>query len=169
MLRYRIGLGRSADAVREPAGRFARLEQVPQEQFLDGHPRPGAVGDPARLEAVLVIDQADINLIRPGQRVRIKLAQRPGVVLAGTLTEVAKRDLKVAPHELAAQGSLPVHFDRAGVPHPATVCYEARVALADDSRDLIVAACGQAKILADPQSLGARLYHRLWQVFRLAL
>jgi len=145
------------------------LEPQNRGAYLDTGTLVCTVGDPARLEAVLVIDQADINLVRPGQLVRIKLAQLPGVVLAGTLTEVARRDLKVAPRELAAQGSLPVHFDRAGVPHPATVCYEARVALTDNPPDLIVAACGQAKILADPQSLGARLYHRLWQVFRFAL
>jgi len=127
------------------------------------------VGDPARLEGVLVIDQADTTFVRQGQGVRMKFDQMPGLVLEGTITEISKLDLKVAPRELAGAGGLAVHMDRAGVAHPASVSYQARVALAACPPELLVAARGQAKILAAPQSLAARLYHQVSRVFRFTL
>ncbi len=127
------------------------------------------VGDPARLEAALVIDQADMEFVRQGQSVRLKLDALPGRVLDGTIVEVAKTDLKVAPRELTAQSDLPIRRDRAGTPRPATTSYQARVALTDCPPGLLPGARGQAKILAAPQSLGGRLLRTLSQVFRFRL
>lgn len=126
-----------------------------------------SVGDPARLEGILVVDQADIQFVQRGQNVRIKLDPMPGVVLLGKITEISKLDMKVAPRELAATGLVPVRTDRTGVSHPATAVYQARVALDHVPAELLVAARGQAKIVASPQSLAARLWRRIQQVFRL--
>jgi putative peptide zinc metalloprotease protein len=127
------------------------------------------IGDPLRLEAVLVVDQADMQFVSQGQRVRLKLDQMPGRVVEGTITEVSKTDLKVAPRELAKESGLAIRLDRAGIPHPASTSYQARVALDACPQGLLVGAHGQAKILAAPQSLGSRIYHGLSQVFRFAL
>jgi len=127
------------------------------------------IGDPLRLEALLVIDQADMQFVSAGQRVRLKLDQMPGRVVEGAITEVAKMDLKVAPRELAKESGLAIRTDRAGIPHPASTSYQARVALKCCPQDLLVGARGQAKILAAPQSLWSRLYRRLSQVFRFVL
>jgi putative peptide zinc metalloprotease protein len=127
------------------------------------------VGAPGRLEAALVIDQADIEFVRPGQKVRMKLDALPGRVLDGTVVEVAKTDLKVAPRELAAHSDLPVRRDRAGTPRPAATSYHARVTLADCPPGLFPGARGQAKILVASQSLGARLFRTFSQVFRFSL
>jgi putative peptide zinc metalloprotease protein len=127
------------------------------------------IGDPLRLEAVLVVDQADMQFVSQGQHVRLKLDQMPGRVVEGRITEVSKTDLKVAPRELGKESGLAIRLDRAGVPHPASTSYQARVALDACPQGLLVSARGQAKILAAPQSLGSRVYHRLSQVFRFAL
>ena len=66
------------------------------------------IGDPARLEAVLVIGQEDMEFVRNGQRVRLKFASLPGRVLKGEVVEVAKTDLEVVPRELAAQRDMPM-------------------------------------------------------------
>jgi putative peptide zinc metalloprotease protein len=127
------------------------------------------IGDPTRLEAVLVIGQDDMEFIRNGQRVRLKLAMLPGRVLEGTVVEVAKTDLKVAPRELVVQSDLPNRQTRPGIRRPATTSYQARVAIDDCPPGLLVGARGQAKVLAAPQSLGERLLRWLSQVFRFAL
>ncbi len=156
-----------------------RAETLPawQGSLLDSRNRGAQVetgmlfctlGDPARLEAVLVIDQADMKFVRPGQSVRMKLDPMPGRVLEGTITEVAKRDLKVAPRELAADGGLAVRMDRDATPRPASVSYQARATLAACPPELLVAARGQAKIEAERRSLAARFYHRFLQLFRFS-
>jgi len=127
------------------------------------------IGDPLRLEAVLVVDQADMQFVGKGQRVRLKLDQVPGRVVEGTITEVSKMDLKVAPRELAKESGLAIRLDRAGVPHPANTSYQARVALETCPQGLLAGGRGEAKILAAPQSLWSRVYRRLSQVFRFVL
>ncbi|NUQ65725.1 MAG: HlyD family efflux transporter periplasmic adaptor subunit [Pirellulales bacterium] len=124
------------------------------------------VGDPDRLEAHLVIDQADMAFVRKGQQVRLELDELPGAVLRGTLVELAKIDLKVAPRELAGRSDLPVRVDQQGLPRPAETSYQARVALDGHDIPLRIGTRGRARILAHPQPLGLRWYRTLARVFR---
>jgi hypothetical protein len=117
----------------------------------------------------LVIDQADLEFVREGQTVRLKLDALPGRVLEGTIVELAKTDLKIAPRELAAKSDLAVRRDPSGIPRPATTSYQARVTMTECPPGLLPGARGRAKILAAPQSLGARLHRALSQLFRLSL
>lgn len=129
------------------------------------------VGDPTQLEAILVIGQEDMEFARPGQRVRLKLAALPGRILHGTLVEVAKTELQVAPREHTAQQVLPARQGpgQAEMQPPATTSYQARAVIDDCPPGLLVGARGQAKILAAPQSLARRLVRYRSQFLRLAL
>jgi len=127
------------------------------------------VADPTRLEASLVVDQADIPFVRLGQIVRLKLDSQPGRVIRGTVVEVARTDLKVPPPELAASGDLPIQRDARGTPRLAVPSYQVRVALEAAPPGLLPGARGQAKILAGPRSVGARLLRALSQTFRFQL
>ncbi len=127
------------------------------------------VADLARMEASLVVDQTDIPFVEEGQAVRLKFESHPGQVFRGTIVEVARTDLKVAPRELAQPGDLPIRRDHTGAPRPAVPSYQVRVALEDPPAGLLPGARGQAKILAAPRSLGARLLRALSQTFRFHL
>jgi len=127
------------------------------------------VGDPSRLEAVLVIHQSDLSFVRTGQRVRITLDESPGKVLEGAITEVARTDLKVVPRELATGEDLPVYAGEDGLPRPLETSYQARVSLDDHNRHLLTGSRGRAKILVDAQPLGRRLYRFLRRTFSFAL
>ena len=71
------------------------------------------VGDPKRLEAVLVVDQADRNLIREGQSVDIKLEGFPSTTLHSKIAEIAESELKVTPAAALDQvGRRTAHQDR---------------------------------------------------------
>ncbi|HUT12002.1 MAG TPA: HlyD family efflux transporter periplasmic adaptor subunit [Thermoguttaceae bacterium] len=127
------------------------------------------VGDPSRLEAVLVIDQADRNFVRTGQRVRIQLDEAPGEILPGTIAEIAENDLKVVPRELAGGGDLLTRTDQRGIRRPLETSYQVRVRLDDHDHRLLVGARGRAKILVDAQPLGQRFYRYLKRTFNFSL
>jgi putative peptide zinc metalloprotease protein len=127
------------------------------------------IGDPARLEAVLVIDQADLEFVRQGQRVRVTLGQLPGETLWGTIEEISENDLKVAPRELAAAKQLPTVTDPNGIARPLSASYQARVVLDEHPHALLLSAPGSAKIHVAPQALGKRLYRYLSSTFRFEL
>jgi len=143
-----------------------------QPRNLGCHLETGAlfclVGDPSRLDAVLIIDQADRKFVRIGQRVRIRLDEVPGEILEGTITEIAKNDLKVVPRELDG-GDLATRTDRHGVSRPLETSYQARVELDAHAHRLLTGARGRAKILVDAQPLGQRLYRYLKRTFNFEL
>src|SRR4029077_9421570 len=102
------------------------------ETFLETGTLLCLVGDPSRFEAVLHVEQTDIELVRTGQRVRIMLDHLPGEVFLGTVAEVAKLDLAVMPRELSAARDLPSRIDQRGVSHPLDTWYQARVLFDED-------------------------------------
>jgi len=124
------------------------------------------VGEPDKFEAVLHIDQRDVELVQAGQRVSIRLDHLPDSVLEGTLVEIARLDLDVMPRELAAAGDLPAREKRDGTARPIDTWYQARVKFDDKPEHLIARMHGRAKIAVAPQSAGDRLMRWLKQTFR---
>ncbi len=116
------------------------------------------IGNPQQMEAILVIDQSEIELVRPGQKVDVKLEELPGRIFTGRITEIAPEALRVAPKALSTKykGELATKTDPTnGVEHPMSTSYQARVPL-EEPKDLLpllrLGLTGQAKIYADPQT-----------------
>lgn len=139
------------------------------------------VGDPARMEAILVIDQAEIDFIREGQVVEINLDSLPQQTFAYnlvdgrkaklTIEEVAKSDLKVSPVRLSAKagGELATKTDPAGMERPLSASYQARVPLDDPNGQLLPGLRGHAKIRVGSQPLGSRIYRWVAQTINFSL
>jgi putative peptide zinc metalloprotease protein len=125
------------------------------------------VGDPQRLEAVALIDQSEIPFIRPGQHVRLQLAETPGRILTGRVLRVARINVDDPPPELLAGGLLPVERRGGADPRPLGNTYEVVVAFDQGQGPLLIGATGWASIHAEPQPLGARHYRGLRSTFRL--
>lgn len=123
------------------------------------------VGHPQRFEAILHVDESDVELVRPGQAVRIALDHMPGETYSGRVVEIARLDLEVMPRGLAAAGDLPARTDRRGLSRPLDTWYQARVAFDVDPPHLVARVHGRAKIAVAPQTLGARLARYLKQTF----
>jgi putative peptide zinc metalloprotease protein len=160
---------------REPEDELTTWSGTPLERenlgcYLEEGQLLCQVGDPARMEAILVIDQADIEFVRKGQPVEIRLEALPhqtftynplgGRKVRLAIEEVARSDLKISPARLSAKGGgeLPTRTDAAGREHPLTTSYQARVPLDAPAGALLPGLCGQAKIQVGTQPLGARLY-----------
>jgi putative peptide zinc metalloprotease protein len=124
------------------------------------------VGDPQRVEAVALVDQADVPLVRPGQNVRLQLAESPGQILTGRVVRVARINLDDPPQELLDAGLLPV--ERRGGERPRLLgnSYEVVVALDREHAPLLIGATGWVSVHTDPQPLGIRLYRALRSTFR---
>lgn len=124
------------------------------------------IGNPEKLEGLLIIDQGDVDLIRRGQRVRLHVDEYPGQVLIGTVTDMASVELESAPPELAVQGDLPTRVDKRGVTRPRSTSYQARVALDGHPKLLTTNASGWGTISVDPQPLAVHLFRYLSRTFR---
>ena len=127
------------------------------------------VGDPRDHEAVVFVDESDIELVRVGQQVRMQFDVAPGIVLSGTIHEIAEKDAQVVPRELAAQREIANRPDSTGVRRPLQTSYRVRVKLDEPHRSLLIGARGQAKIVVDPQPLSRRLYRLIRRTLTLPI
>ena len=129
------------------------------------------MGDLHRHEAVLFIDETDAPFVRLGQPVRMRLDTAPGVVISGSIEEIAEQDVQVVPQELAAGQQLASRIDAAGRPRPVRTSYQVRVVLDphEDEASLVIGARGRGKVLVDPQTLSQRLYRFLRRTLRVQI
>jgi putative peptide zinc metalloprotease protein len=127
------------------------------------------VGDPAGVAPVVMIDQSEIDLVQPGQTVRLRVAEWPAAVLTGTIAEVAAINMQILPREAAAGGDVAARRDPAGVLRPVEATYTARVVLDRHSQQLLLRGRGRAKVTTAPAPLAQRLYRAVRQTFHFRL
>ena len=127
------------------------------------------IGDPRRLEGLLVIDQSQVQLVRQGQRVRAQIEQRRGHILDGHIRELSEIRLDTLPRELLTSGQLPIRQDSQGTVRPLRTSYLARVDFDKPTAPLLPGAWGRAKIYIAPQTLASRLYRAFRSVVRFEL
>ena len=130
------------------------------------------LGNPKRLEVILVIDQADRNFVEVGQKVEIKLDELPHDVFCSRIAEIAQLDLEFAPEALStkAGGDLPTMTDRqTGAERLQSTSYQARAPLDDPDGLLRLGLRGQGKVHTRWIPLGARLWRFVCHTFNFRL
>jgi putative peptide zinc metalloprotease protein len=161
----------------DPEGALSTWSGTPLEPETQGaHLQTGAllclVGDPRRMEAVLVIDQTDLEFVKPGQNVDLKLDELPHDVLHGQIDEIANTDLKITSQRLSSKtgGSVQTKTDpQTGAERPMTAVFQARVPLDDSEKLLRIGLRGQGKVHADWLALGPRLWRWITHTFNFRL
>jgi putative peptide zinc metalloprotease protein len=125
------------------------------------------IGDPEKMEAVLVVDQADVDLIKVEDKADIKIDSAKLETFSGEIAQISEMDMKVTPEQLARQvgGGLDTEMDASGRLKPVSTSYQARVPLKDVKVPLRAGYRGQAKIYVGWRSLGWRLYRFLSKTF----
>ncbi|MDA1049281.1 MAG: biotin/lipoyl-binding protein [Planctomycetota bacterium] len=133
------------------------------------------IGDAEQFEAVLVIDQSDIDLIRQYTEqksgfplVEMKLDAYRWTTSEGQIVKVASAPMEVTPFSLASQGGgeLSAKTDANGMLRPISTSYQARVPMGNSDDLLRVGLTGQARIYTGWQPLGRRMYRYLARTFR---
>lgn len=147
------------------------LEPANRDSYLEGGELLCSVGDPRKMEAVLIIDQADIEYVKEGQRVWIKLDALPSRTLEGRISEIARKELEATPPHLSSKagGELATTTDSSGRERPLRSSYQARVPLPNSDGTLQADFRGRAKIDCGSRTLARRLWRYLSETFRFRL
>jgi putative peptide zinc metalloprotease protein len=130
------------------------------------------IGDPKDLEAVLIIDQTYIELVKLGHPVRILLEAQTGRAFDTEITEIASSEVKLISPGLTTthQGRLEGVTDPAtGMTKPLSTSYQARAPLGEAVNAAQVGMQGQARIYTGWQSVRSRLYRYLAKTFHFDL
>jgi putative peptide zinc metalloprotease protein len=159
-----------------PGGRLSKWYGTPLEKRnLNSTLTPGTlfcqIGDPTKFEAILIVDQSDIEMIRRDQRVELMLEELPGDILEGRVTAISPEELKTVPSALTNDGggSIAVKQDDTGAARPASTAYQVEVPLDDPDGLLITGLKGQSRIEAGKHSLGWRLWRFIKQTFHFRM
>jgi putative peptide zinc metalloprotease protein len=152
----------------DPEGNLPMWAGTPLELESKGaHLQPGTlfcqIGDPTKMEAILVIPQADIDFVAVDQKVDIKLDELPHDTLRSQIAEIAQMDLRIASQRMSNRtgGPLATKTDtKTGIERPLEASFQARVPIDDQEQLLRVGLRGQAKVHAKWMALGPRLW--LW-------
>ncbi len=129
----------------------------------------GAVGDPAKLEARLVVDQGDMDLIKIGQEATLRFYSHPLDSMEGTIAKVAESDAEAIPEELStvAGGEVPTKPDPVTGRHlPIETVYYAVIPLDNPDGLLKPGMRGSARIKAKKLTLAVRLWRWFNRTFR---
>ncbi|MCA9193165.1 MAG: biotin/lipoyl-binding protein [Planctomycetales bacterium] len=147
------------------------FDDINREAFFTESDLLCLVGDPSQMEAVLVVDQHDIDLVGEGDEAEIMVDSARLETFTGTIEKISEMEMKVSPENLALQsgGRLDTEMDASGRLRPISTSYLARVPLADVKTPLRIGYRGQAKIYVGWKSLGWRIYRFVTRTFRFEL
>jgi putative peptide zinc metalloprotease protein len=145
-----------------PAWHGSPLDQINLGTYLPEGTLVCQIGDPTRMEAVLVAEQDDRENITVGVPVSIMLDCLPGVLFTGRISEIADKPLDVVPQHMTnkAGGEVITKSDPSGAQHPQNISYQVKVPL-EDHELLTIGVRGRAKIHARWQTI----WERSWRLF----
>jgi hypothetical protein len=123
------------------------------------------------MDAVLIIDQAYIDLVREGQKVRVLLEAYTGKAFETHVEEIASTEVKVVPKGMSTQGNgrLETKPDATGQMRPLNTSYQARAPLTDVPGDLETGMQGQARIYTGWQTIFRRASRYVAKTFHFDL
>ena len=161
---------------RLPGWTGSPFQKKNQGAFMQESDQFCQIGDADDFEAVLVIDQSDMDLIEEYRRmhnsdfpeVDMKLDAYRWETFSGKIQKLASAPMEVAPMSLTGQGGgeLDAKQDPSGALRPLSTSYQARVPIENPKDLLRVGLTGQAKVYSGWQPLGRRLYRYLARTFR---
>ena len=125
------------------------------------------VGDPAKLSAVLLVDDTDVARMTPGQNVRMVFEQVPGQILRGEVVDVARRDAERGDSTMTARADLASLFAGLTPSGRDDAHYQVRVKFDSPAQPLAIGGRGEAKVAAERITLARWLARYFAQTFRL--
>jgi putative peptide zinc metalloprotease protein len=135
------------------------------------------VGDPDKLQAVMVIDQGDFNLVRDrhdktgGSPVALKLEGYRTHTLHTSIDEKSMVEMKVISPNLTAQagGGVQTKMDASGNPVPMNTSYQASAQIDDPPHELKMGMRGRARIFVGYTPISLRVYRYVAKTFNFDL
>jgi putative peptide zinc metalloprotease protein len=154
------------------------LERKNRGAYLEESVLLCQIGDPQKYEAVLVIDVADVELVREllvkekNPKVDIKLDELPYDTFHTEIVEIADSELKTTPKRLAAKagGELVTTTDPVtGQERPRDKSYQARAPLDDPNGVLRLGLRGSGRIYTAWQPVATRIWRLAIHTFNFKM
>jgi putative peptide zinc metalloprotease protein len=149
---------------------------VPHPETTGQYLKPGKpfceIGDPHHLEAHLILDQADIDLVKLDRRAWVKIYGDSEITFKSKVGEVAKRNREEIPPELSnvAGGEIATKQDqKSGQAKPLNAVYEVIIPLENCHLILQPGLRGFAKIDGGTHTLGWWLWRLITKTFHFTL
>jgi putative peptide zinc metalloprotease protein len=149
---------------------------VPHKETVGQYLKPGKpfceVGDPHLVEAHMILDQSDIDLVRPGSRAWVKIYGDSETTFRSQVSEIAKRNREDIPPELSntAGGEIATKQDtKTGQVKPLNAVYEVIVPIDNPQLLLHPGQRGFAKIDGGTHTLGWWLWRLITKTFHFNL
>jgi len=129
------------------------------------------VGEPEKFEAVMVVDQSEVEFVAKGQHVDLKLDAFPGQTFTGKVEELAESSLEMSSERMSvkAGGLVPTETDPSGRELPISTSYEAMMSLDDTEAVLTPGMRGTARIQVGSRTVGQWLLRLIWQTFNFRM
>ncbi len=129
------------------------------------------VGEPQHFEAVMIVDQTEVEFVERGQKVDLKLNAFPFETFTGTVDEIAETHIEVGSERLSvkAGGSIPTTTDEMGREVPISTSYEVLMHLDDPDNVLTPGMRGTARIVVGSRTVGQWLWRLFWQTFNFRM
>ena len=129
------------------------------------------VGDPDHFEAVMIVDQSEVEFVQIGQRVDLKLDAFPFETFRGVVNEIAETHIEVGSERLSvkAGGSVPTTTDEMGREVPISTSYEVLMQVNDAENVFTPGMRGTARIEVGNRTVGQWLLRLFWQTFNFRM
>ncbi len=144
------------------------LDPVNMGAFFDAGTWLCSIGNPHRLEGVLLIPSDQVGEVEVGQLVRMQFDQLTAQTIEGRIIEIARAEWSIAPlnrKPFAPNLNLPHVWPNHGGSTPESVVYRARVAFDQMPPVVRMYSRGKAKIVVAPETLFARLQRLVTTTF----
>jgi putative peptide zinc metalloprotease protein len=147
------------------------LERRNLGAYLEASTLVCRVAEPGKLEAILAVDQVELDFVRAEQAVDLLLVSLPGQRLLGHVSHVSEQNMEATSSRLAARGGgqLATRRDQAGIERPLATVYQASVPFDDPAGQIVVGATGIARIHAGYQPLWQRLWRAACRTFHFEM
>ena len=160
----------------DPGGRRPSWTgQSLDEQNIGATFTPGTVlclvGDRELFEAVMVVDQSEVEFLKPGQPVDLKLDAFPYQTFSGQVEQIAETHIEAGSERLSvkAGGQVPTKTDESGREMPISTSYEVQMTLDDPDGTFTPGMRGTARIKVGSRTVGQWLLRLLWQTFNFRM
>ena len=127
------------------------------------------VGGSEIVEAVVIVPEDVMPLIKTDSSVRMRMALDPSNTLEGVVVSIEDEPLKVLPAEFVAQGEIPFKRDELGRPAPIGAHYRLTARLDDQPDWKRHGNLAVSKLILPPETLASRIGEYLQRTFRFRL
>jgi putative peptide zinc metalloprotease protein len=143
------------------------LDPANRNAFMESGDLLGILIDPSKVVAHLYLHQADIQDIRVGQEVRLRLHQSPPKLISGTVCELAKTSSESLPVPIAQALNLRVRNGFAERHALSAVFYQAKVTVSSGDTDWASGIEGDAVIYTHWVPIGQRILDAIRRIFTI--